>query len=127
MIDDIEIVLPSVIHQDGQDEEGGINELNEKIENLCKEEGMRFIDKNNIKRYSLNKSKSYLNKSGTALLTKKFAKVVKFGLLHRNIDWHVNNVTKDSPFLVSELSHLGNLRPKNPKTFLFLYKYKLIS
>lgn len=48
VIDDIEIVLPSVIHQDGQDEEGGINELNEKIENLCKEEGMRFIDKNNI-------------------------------------------------------------------------------
>ena len=37
---------------------------------------MRFVDNSNIKNSSLNRSKLHLNKSGTALLTKKFAKVV---------------------------------------------------
>ena len=37
---------------------------------------MRFIDNSNIKSSSLNRSKLHLNKSGTALLTKNFAKIV---------------------------------------------------
>ena len=37
---------------------------------------MRFIDNSNIKSSSLNGSKLHLNKSGTALLTKNFAKIV---------------------------------------------------
>ena len=41
---EIEIVLSSVIHQDDQDLEDEINKLNEKLENLCKGKGMRFID-----------------------------------------------------------------------------------
>ena len=72
----IEIVLSSVIHRDDQDLEDEINKLNKKLENLCKGKGMRFIDNSNIKSSSLNRSKLHLNKSGTALLTKNFAKIV---------------------------------------------------
>ena len=74
--DETEIVLSSVIHQDDQDVEDEINELNKKLENLCKGKGMRFIDNSNIKSSSLNRSKLHLNKSGTVLLTKHFAKIV---------------------------------------------------
>ena len=73
---EIEIVLSSVIHRDDQDLEDEINKLNKKLENLCKGKGMRFIDNSNIKSSSLNRSKLHLNKSGTALLTKNFAKIV---------------------------------------------------
>ena len=73
---EIEIVLSGVIHRDDQDLEDEINKLNEKLENLCKGKGMRFIDNSNIKSSSLNRSKLHLNKSGTALLTKNFAKIV---------------------------------------------------
>ena len=74
--DEIEIILSSVIHRDDQDLEDEINKLNKKLENLCKGKGMRFIDNSNIKSSSLNRSKLHLNKSGTALLTKHFAKIV---------------------------------------------------
>ena len=74
--DEIEIILSSVIHRDDQDLEDEINKLNKKLENLCKGKGMRFIDNSNIKSSSLNRSKLHLNKSGTALLTKIFAKIV---------------------------------------------------
>ena len=74
--DEIEIVLSSVINRDDQDLEDEINKLNKKLENLCKGKGMRFIDNSNIKSSSLNRSKLHLNKSGTALLTKIFAKIV---------------------------------------------------
>ena len=70
------IVLSSVIHRDDQDAEDEINELNKKLENLCKGKDMRFIDNSNIKSSSLNRSKLHLNNSGTALLTKNFAKIV---------------------------------------------------
>ena len=72
----IGIVLSSVIHRDDQDLEDEINKLNKKLENLCKGKGMRFIDNSNIKSSSLNKSKLHLNKKGTVLLTKNFAKIV---------------------------------------------------
>ena len=78
MNNEIEIVLSSVIHRDDQDLKDEINKLNEKLENLCKGKGMRFIDNSNIKSSSLNRSKLHLNKSGTALLTKNFAKIVNF-------------------------------------------------
>ena len=71
-----EIFLSSVIHRDDQDLEDEINKLNKKLENLCKGKGMRFIDNSNLKGSSLNRSKLHLNKSGTALLTKNFAKIV---------------------------------------------------
>ena len=74
--DEIEIVLSSVIHRDDQDVEDEINELDKKLENLCKGKGMSFINNSNIKSSSLNRSKLHLNKSGTALLTKNFAKIV---------------------------------------------------
>ena len=97
MNDEIEIILSSVIHRDDQDVEDEINELNKKLENLCKGKGMRFIANSNIKRSSLNRSKTGTNiKDGTALLTKKFAKVDNFDWLYRNIDGQVNNFTKDS-------------------------------
>ena len=50
----------------------------------------------NIKSSSLNRSELYLNKSGTALLTKNFAKVVHSDWLYGNIDGQVNNITKGS-------------------------------
>ena len=67
---EVEIVLSSVIHRDDQDVEDEINELNKKLENLCKGKGMCFIDNSNIKSSSLNRSKLHLNKSGAAPLTK---------------------------------------------------------
>ena len=73
---EIEIVLSSVIHRDDQDLEDEINKLNEKLDNLCQGKGLRFIDNSNIKSSSLNRRKLHLNKSGTALLTKNFAKIV---------------------------------------------------
>ena len=39
---------------------------------------MRFIDNSTMNNSSLNRSKLHLNKSGTAFLTKIFAKVVDF-------------------------------------------------
>ena len=119
--DKIEIVLSSVIHWDDQDLEDEINKLNKKLENLCKGKGMRFIDNSNIKSSSLNRSKLHLNKSGTALLTKNFAKIVNSDWLYRNIDGQVNNLTKGSSFIASNVSHLGNLRSKNPKNIIFSY------
>ena len=54
--------MSSVTYRDDLDVEDENNELNKKLENLCKGKGMRFIDNSNIKR--------------TALLTKDFAKIV---------------------------------------------------
>ena len=76
----IEIILSSAIHWDNHDVEDEINELNKILEHLCKGKGMRFIDNSNIKSSPLNRSKLHLNKSGTALLTKNFPKIV-------NSDW----------------------------------------
>ena len=118
---EIEIVLSSVILRDDQDLEDEINKFNEKLENLCKGKGMRFIDNSNIKSSSLNRSKLHLNKSGTALLTKHFAKIINSDSLYRNIDGQVNNLTKGSSFIASNVSHLGNLRSKNPKNIIFSY------
>ena len=42
--DEIVIILSSVIHRDEQDIEDEINELNKKLENLCKRKGMRSVD-----------------------------------------------------------------------------------
>ena len=73
---EIEIILSSVIHRDDQDLVDEINKLNIKLENLCKGKGIPFIDNSNIKSSSLNRIKLHLNNSGTALLTKNFAKIV---------------------------------------------------
>ena len=108
---------------------------------------MRFIDNCNIKSSFLTRSKLHFNKSGTAVLTKNFAKIANSDWLYRNIDEQVNNLTKDSPFiasnvahlasnvshlasnvshlasnvshLASNVSHLDNLRSKNPKKIIF--------
>ena len=74
--DEIVIILSSVIHRDDQDIEDEINELNKKLENLCKGKSVRSIDNSNIKSSSLNRSKLHLNKNGAALLIKIFAKIV---------------------------------------------------
>ena len=120
MNNEIEIVLWSVIHRDDQDLEDEISKFKKKLENQCKGKGMRFIDNSNIKS-SLNRSKLRLSKCGTALLTKNFAKIVKSDWLHRNINGQINNLTKDLSFIASNVSHLGNLRWKNPKNVIFLY------
>ena len=68
--------MSNVIHRYDQDLEDEVNELNRKFENQCKGKGMHFIDNSNIKSSSLFRSKLHLNKSGTALLTKNFEKIV---------------------------------------------------
>ena len=102
--DKTEIVLSNVIQQNCQDLEDEINELKKKLENLCKGKGMRFMDKSHIKSSSLSRSKLHLNKSGIAL---------------RNTDGNVNNLTKDSSFIASNVSHLGNFKLKTPKNIIF--------
>ena len=82
---------------------------------------MRFIDNSNIKSSSLNRSKLHLNKSGTALLTKNFAKIVHPDWLYGNIDGQVNNLTKGISSIALNVSHLSNLRSKNPKNIIFSY------
>ena len=104
MNDDTEIVLSSIIHWDDQNLEDEISELNKKLESLCKGKGMRFIGNSNIISSSLNGSKLYVNKSGTALLTKDFAKIVNSDWLYRNIDGQVNNLKKFPSFIASNVS-----------------------
>ena len=58
---------------DDQDFEEDIKEINRKLENLCKGKGIKFINNSNIDGSCLNRSKLHLNKSGTALLVKKFS------------------------------------------------------
>ena len=41
--------------------------------------------------------------------------------MYRNIDGQVNSLTKGSSFIASNVSHLGNLRSKNPKNIIFSY------
>ena len=67
----------SVIHRDDQDFEEEIKEINRKLENLCKGKRIKFINNTNIDGSCLNGSKLNLNKSGTALLVKKFSQALK--------------------------------------------------
>ena len=71
------ITFSSVIHRNDQDFEEDIKEINRKLENLCKGKGIKFINNNNIDGSCLNRSKLHLNKSGTALLVKKFSQALK--------------------------------------------------
>ena len=74
---EIQITFSSVIHRDHQDFEEEIKEINRKLENLCKGKGIKFINNTNIDGSCLNRSKLHLNKSGTALLVKKFSQALK--------------------------------------------------
>ena len=65
---EIQIAFSSVIHRDNQDFE---EEINRKLDNLCQGKGIKLINNNNIDASCLNRSKLYLNKSGTALSVKK--------------------------------------------------------
>ena len=73
---EIQIAFSSVIHRNDKDFEEEIKEVNRKLENLCKGKGIKFIN-NNIDGSCLNRSKLYLNKSGTALLVKNFSQALK--------------------------------------------------
>ena len=53
--DETVIILSSVIHRDDQDIEDEINELDKKLENLCKRKGMRSVDIVNKKFFSKQK------------------------------------------------------------------------
>ena len=74
--DNIKIALSSMIHRSDHDSEDKINETIRKLENLCKDKGMIFINNRNIDSTCLNRSKLLLNKSGTSLLIKNFSKAV---------------------------------------------------
>ena len=55
------------------------------------------------------------------LRVKKIAKIVNSDWLYSNIDEQVNNLRKGSSFIASNVSHLGKLRSKNPKSIIFSY------
>ena len=54
-----------------------VKEIVRKLENLCKDKGINFINNINIDGSCLNRSKLHLNKSGTALLVKFFSQALK--------------------------------------------------
>ena len=74
--DNIKIALPSITHRSGHDFGDKINETNRKLNNLCKDKGMIFINNSNINNSCLNRSKLHSKKSGTSLLIKNFSKAV---------------------------------------------------
>ena len=74
---EIQIAFSSVIHCDDQDFEEEIKDINRKLENLCKDKGIKFINNTNIDGSYLNRSKLHVNKSGTALLVKDFSQALK--------------------------------------------------
>ena len=78
---EIQIAFSNVIHHNDQDFEEEIKEIKRKLENLCKGKGIKFINDNNIDGSYLNTSKLHLNKSGTALLIKKFFRGYKAKLI----------------------------------------------
>ena len=73
----IQITSSGVIHCNDQGFEEEIKEINRKLENLYKGKRIKFINNNNIDGSCLNRSKLHLNKSGTALLVKKFSQALK--------------------------------------------------
>ena len=64
----IKIALSSLIN--GSDHEDEINETNRKLENLCKDKGIIYINNSNIDSTFLIRSKLDLNKSGRVKLSK---------------------------------------------------------
>ena len=78
---EIQIAFSNVIYHSNQDFEEEIKEINRRLENLWKGKGIKFINDNNIDGSYLNRSKLHLNKSGTALLIKKFFRGYKAKLI----------------------------------------------
>ena len=78
---EIQIAFSNVIYHSDQDFEEEIKEINRRLENLWKGKGIKFINDNNIDGSYLNRSKLHLNKSGTALLIKKFFRGYKAKLI----------------------------------------------
>ena len=78
---EIQIAFLNVIHHNDQDFEEEIKEIKRKLENLCKAKGIKLINDNNIDGSYLNTSRLHLNKSGTALLIKKFSRGYKAKLI----------------------------------------------
>ena len=64
----MKIALSSIIH--GSDHEDEINETTRKLENLCKDRGMIYINNSTIDSTFLIRSKLDLNKSGRVKLSK---------------------------------------------------------
>ena len=119
--DNIKIALSSIIHRSDHDFEDKINETNRKLENLCKGNGMIFINNSNIDSTCLNRSKLLLNKSGTSLLIKNFSKTMNSAwLISENDNGEVLNLT-NSFVSFSRVSHLRNLRSKNAGNLSFPY------
>ena len=81
--DSIKIALSSIIHRTDHDFEDKINETSRKLENLCRDKGMIFINNSNIDSTCLNRSKLLLNKSGTSLLIKIFFQGSELCLTHK--------------------------------------------
>ena len=92
------------------------------MENLCKGKGIKFINNSNIDGSCLNRSKLHLNKSGTALLVKKFSHALNPKWLWNFNDSVADKTTNfDSANNTSNVSLSRNLRIKNAKNIIFSY------
>ena len=111
--DNIKIALSSIIHWSDHDFEDKINENNRKLEHLFKGKGMIFINNSNTDSTCINRSKLYLNKSGTSLLIKNLSKTVNsLWLINENNNGEVLKLTNSSIVLFFRVSHLRNLTSK---------------
>ena len=74
--DNIKKALSSVIHRSDHDLEDKVKETNRKLENLCEDKGIIFINNSKVDSTCLNRSKLHLDKSGNSLLIKIFSKAL---------------------------------------------------
>ena len=83
---------------------------------------VKYINNNNIDGSRLSRSKLHLNKSETALLVKDFLQALKPNWSCSFNDSVANKTTNStSANNTSIVSHLRNLRTKNPKNIIFSY------
>ena len=71
-----QVVISGLIKRYDQDFNEDIKSINEKIQSLCKSKGLSFIDKSNIDKSCLNRSKLHLNRRGSSFLANNFKKFV---------------------------------------------------
>ena len=72
-----EIALSSVIHRtDDKSLNNKIVQVNNWLENFCRDNSLSFIDNNNIKDECLNKGGLHLNRRGISNLSSNFRKAI---------------------------------------------------
>ena len=73
-----EIIFSGLIQREDHDFRDQIEEISGKLKRHCDSKGYRFVEISNIDGGFLNRSNLYLNKKGTALLSRNIANVIKY-------------------------------------------------